>query len=110
DVIGMLNLLPGVETRDPVESVGGNYSNVGTPRIGGMPSSTNTITVDGAPATDLGSAGSHVVYTPFDSASEVKVLLNSYQAEYGRSGGAMINIVTKGGQRDFHGSVFWYKR
>jgi hypothetical protein len=52
DVVGMLNLLPGLETRDPVESVGGNYSNVGTPRIGGLPSSTNTITVDGAPATD----------------------------------------------------------
>jgi len=110
DVVGMLNLLPGVETRDPVESVGGNYSNVGTPRIGGLPSSTNTITVDGAPGTDLGSAGSHVVYTAFDSASEVKVLLNSYQAEYGRAGGAMVNIVTKSGTRGFHGSVYWYKR
>ena len=63
DVVGMLDLLPGVESRAPVKSVGGNYSNVGTPRIGGLPSSTNTITVDGAPATDLGSAGSHVVYT-----------------------------------------------
>ncbi len=110
DVVGMLNLLPGVETRDPVESVGGNYSNVGTPRIGGLPSSTNTITVDGAPATDLGSAGSHVVYTAFDTANEVTVLLNSYQAEYGRSGGAMVNIVTKSGSKDFHGSVYWYKR
>ena len=110
DVVGMLNLLPGVETRDPVEAVGGNYSNVGTPRIGGLPSSTNTITVDGAPATDLGSAGSHVVYTAFDTASEVTVLLNSYQAEYGRSGGAMVNIVTRNGTKDYHGSVYWYKR
>ncbi len=110
DVVGMLNLLPGVETRDPVEAVGGNYSNVGTPRIGGLQSSTNTITVDGAPATDLGSAGSHVVYTAFDTASEVTVLLNSYQAEYGRSGGAIVNIVTRSGARDYHGSMYWYKR
>jgi hypothetical protein len=110
DVVGMLNLLPGVETRDPVEAVGGNYSNVGTPRIGGLQSSTNTITVDGAPATDLGSAGSHVVYTAFDTASEVTVLLNSYQAEYGRSGGAIVNIVTRGGTKDYHGSLYYYKR
>ena len=99
-----------METRDPVESVGGNYSNVGTPRIGGLQSSANTINVDGAPGTDRGSAGSHVVYTAFDTASEVKVLLNSYQAEYGRAGGAIVNIVTKNGTRDFHGSVYWYKR
>jgi hypothetical protein len=110
DVVGMLNLLPGVESADPSESVGGNYSNVGTPRIGGRANSTNTVTVDGAPATDLGSAGSHVVYTAFDTASEVTVLLNTYQAEYGRAGGAMVNIVSKNGSKDFHGTVFWYKR
>ena len=109
DVVGMLNLLPGVQDRDPT-NVGGSYSNVGTPSINGLASSANTVTLDGAPATDLGSSGSHVIYTSFDTASEVKVLINNYQAEYGRAGGAMINIVTKGGSREFHGSVYWYKR
>jgi hypothetical protein len=110
DVVGMLNLLPGVETRDPVEAVGGTWSNVGTPAINGLASSSNTVTLDGAPATDLGSSGSHVIYANFDSAAEVKILLNNYQAEYGRAGGAMINIITKGGTTDYHGSVYWYKR
>jgi len=75
-----------------------------------MQSSTNTVTIDGLPGTDLGSAGSHVVYTAFDTANEVTVLLNNYQAEYGRAGGAIVNIVTKNGSKDFHGTVFWYKR
>jgi len=110
DVVGMLMVLPGVETRDPAEAVGGIWTNVGTPRISGLQSSANTITLDGAPSTDLGSAGSHVVYTSFESAQEVKVLLNNYQAEYGRAGGAFVNVITKSGTRDFHGTAYWYKR
>ena len=43
----------------------------------------------------------------YDTANEVKVLHNSYQAEYGRAGGAIVNM---NGTRDFHGSVYWYKR
>ena len=110
DVVGMLMVLPGVETRDPAEAVGGIWTNVGTPRISGLQSSANTIALDGAPSTDLGSAGSHVVYTSFESAQEVKVLLNNYQAEYGRAGGAFVNVITKSGTRDFHGTAYWYKR
>ena len=44
DVVGMLMVLPGVETRDPAEAVGGIWTNVGTPRISGLQSSANTIT------------------------------------------------------------------
>ncbi len=46
----------------------------------------------------------------FDAVAEVKVLINSFQAEYGRSAGAMINVVTKSGTKDYRGSGYWYKR
>ena len=45
-----------------------------------------------------------------DAISEMKVLLNNYQAEYGRTAGAVVNAVTRSGTRDFHGSAYYYKR
>src|SRR5947208_7797529 len=45
-----------------------------------------------------------------DAIAEVKVLRNNYAAEYGNNGGAMINIVSKGGGRDYRGSVYYFVR
>lgn len=46
---------------------------------------------------------------PIESIAEVRVLTN-FDAEYGRSSGAVVNIVTKSGSNDIHGSVFEYFR
>src|SRR5439155_23985752 len=46
----------------------------------------------------------------FDAIGEVKVQLNNYQAENGRNGGAMVNIVTKSGTKAFKGSAYGFKR
>ncbi len=45
-----------------------------------------------------------------DAVKEFQVNSNSYSAEYGRAGGAVINVVTKSGANDFHGSAFYYYR
>jgi hypothetical protein len=45
-----------------------------------------------------------------DSIAEFKILTGSYQAEYGRSAGAQIAVVTKSGADQFHGSGYWYHR
>src|SRR4030095_100777 len=45
-----------------------------------------------------------------DAVSEVKVLRNNYAAEYGNNGGAMINIVSKGGGKDYAGSAYYFVR
>src|SRR5260370_418604 len=45
-----------------------------------------------------------------DAISEVKVLQNSYQAEYGKGAGSIINVLSKSGGRSFHGAAYDYVR
>jgi hypothetical protein len=45
-----------------------------------------------------------------DAVAEVKVLMNNYQAEYGKAAAGIINIVTKSGSKEFHGSSYYYNR
>ena len=45
-----------------------------------------------------------------DAVQEFQVNRNAYSAEYGRAGGAVINVVTKSGTNDFRGSVFEFYR
>src|SRR5207249_5003501 len=45
-----------------------------------------------------------------DQVQEFQIITNNYSAQYGRNQGAVVNIVTKGGTNDFHGSAFEYHR
>jgi hypothetical protein len=40
----------------------------------------------------------------------VKGILNSYQAEYAGNGGAVVEVVTKSGGREYHGSMYYFGR
>ena len=59
---------------------------------------------------DTGSNTGPFLAPGLDSIAEIKVLTSNYQAEYGRSSGGTINVVTKSGSRDFHGGGFYSKR
>jgi len=45
-----------------------------------------------------------------DAVKEFQVNSSAYSAEYGRAGGAVINVVTKSGTNDYHGSAFYFYR
>ncbi len=109
DVVSMLRILPGVSQTVDTEFLGGSFG-TGTPNMGGARSNWNSLQVDGLTGNDLGSPNTFSSPINMDAIGEVKVLLNNYQAEYGRNGASFINIVTKSGGLQYHGSAYWYKR
>ncbi len=72
---------------------------------GGRTEST-AILIDGVPATST-SQWNGLYYSPtLADVQEVQLVRNSYDAQYGRSGGGVFSIVTKGGSPQFHGGAF----
>jgi hypothetical protein len=58
---------------------------------------------------EAGVFGDPATILPIDAVAELRVLSN-YEAEYGRNSGAVVNIVTKSGTNQFHGSALEYYR
>jgi len=66
--------------------------------------------VDGANNNDYGSNRTILVYPSIDNIAEFKILRNSYGPEFGQAAGGVVNIATRGGTNDFHGSVYYFGR
>src|ERR1051325_1519259 len=69
-----------------------------------------SVTIDGVTNNDLGSSQTTPTPINMDAIAEVKVLMNNYQAEYGRTAGVLVQSVTKSGTNQFHGGGYYYKR
>src|SRR5688572_7528320 len=78
--------------------------------VNGARSSSNTFLVDGADITDRGSNLTIQAYPSVDSIGEFRVLRSLYPAETGNSGGGQVNIITRSGGAEFHGSLFEFWR
>ena len=70
---------------------------------------SNNYSVNGGDGNDLFANLPAVQPSP-DSIEEFRVITNSFDAEYGRNSGAVVNVVTKSGTNEFHGSVFEFFR
>jgi hypothetical protein len=71
----------------------------------GATSAENTYVVEGLNTTDTG-FGTLSTNLPTEFIQETEVITGGYNAEYGRALGAIVNVVTKSGSNEFHGSVF----
>src|SRR3954454_3873329 len=100
-------LTPGV-VRDPTR--GGDLA------FGGQRGPNNSLLVDGADSNNLfyGQATGRTGFRPYafsmDAIQEFQVNANSYPAEVGRASGGVINVITKSGTNEFHGSAFEFYR
>lgn len=75
--------------------------------VGGGQNSTNDVLLDGVSNT-IGDFNGVAVNPPPDSVREFKVLSGVFSAEYGRSGGGVVNMITRAGGKDFHGALYEY--
>src|SRR5713101_4326994 len=100
-------LTPGVATgRTSLQST---FTDPSVTRIsfGGQRDLNNAVTVDGADNINT-ATGSQRATPSQEAVSEFRVVNNSFAAEYGRALGGIVNIVTKSGTNDYHGSIYDY--
>src|SRR5688572_16942776 len=109
DVTSLMRLLPGVRYTTPVDSMGGSFG-VDVPNVGGLPADWSKVIIDGVVANEVGNSGMQAQMVNLDAIAEVRLLNNSFRAEYGQSGGSQLQIVTRGGTSEYHGSAYWYLR
>jgi outer membrane receptor protein involved in Fe transport len=107
--MGLALLVPGVTLTSGREiSMGGLAS---TPiSINGSRQTAVNYMVDGARNTDTGSNATVFNYPSVDAIGEFRILTNSYDAQFGRNAGGIINVIVKSGTRDFHGAAYEFDR
>jgi hypothetical protein len=88
----------------------GGINGLNNINVNGNRGSQNQVTINGIGAVDSGNNGQQSVVLSVDAISEFKMLTGTYQAEYGRSMGGQISMVTKSGTEQYHGSGYWYHR
>jgi hypothetical protein len=105
----LATLVPGVNSSLPDE-VGIGLTSVVSLSIGGNRRNAVNWFVDGASNVDVGSNITLLSTPTLESIEEFKIITSSYAAEWPRSGGGIINVVTKSGGNVFRGSVYEYYR
>ncbi len=109
DVTSLMRLLPGVRYENTVDSLGMSFG-TDVPNVGGARRDWSNVIVDGVVANEVGASNLMAQQINLDAIAEVRVLLNSYRAEYGRAGGGQVQIVTKSGGTAYRGNLYYYGR
>lgn len=113
-VLSLVLLTPGVTANRQISNAAQPFNRAGNFSVSGGRGDTNEILLDGTPNTVTeGSTGAFRAITIFptvEGTQEFKVQSNTYSAEFGGSGGGVINVVTKSGSNQYHGAAFEFVR
>ncbi|MBV9081784.1 MAG: TonB-dependent receptor [Acidobacteriaceae bacterium] len=107
NVLNLLALTPGVSSGGDISSQGG--LNSAQLSINGSRTLNSEFLIDGVSVV-TGSTGSPQTLPPADSIREFRVLTSSYSAEYGRTSGGIVTLITNSGTNDWHGAAYGYFR
>jgi hypothetical protein len=110
DTYQFLQLQPGVQSQ--LGSSGGTFygsDDAGAVSVNGGRGRANNFSVNGGDANDQFANLPTIQPTP-DAIEEFRVISNTFDAEYGRNSGAVVNVITKSGTNQFHGDVYEYFR
>lgn len=88
--------------------VGGTNTNGAGFSVNGNRGRSNNFQIDGADNNDLSIGGPALFVVNPEALQEFQIVTNNFDARSGRNQGAVINLVTKGGTNQFHGSGFWH--
>lgn len=106
DVANLAYLVPGVKAADSYDPTKNRYAILSVNGAGGR---NVNVTVNGVDNKD-NTVGGPVMQLPLEAVQEFKISTQRFSAENGRSEGAAINMITKSGTNDFHGSVYGFFR
>ncbi|MGC1107613.1 MAG: TonB-dependent receptor [Candidatus Acidiferrales bacterium] len=112
DVVQLLSLQPGVVYASDRPDFTSNMNDTRQGSVNGEKSDQNNVTLDGTDDNEQnsGSAFQSVLPVPIESLQEFRVTTSNYGADQGRSAGAQVALVTKGGTNQFHGSLYEFNR
>ena len=105
----LLTLVPGV-TSDGTSEIGIGLTNTVNFSINGTRRNAINFLVDGVSNSDVGSSITLLAIPTVDTIQEFRVLTSVPTAEFGKSGGGVVNLITRGGGREFHGGVYEFLR
>lgn len=104
----LLELIPGVASNMADRADPNTSPDVS---INGARSTASSFNIDGGNNADVMVGSSALnTFTSVDSIAEFNVLTSTFSAEYGRGGTSQINVVTRGGAKDYHGTIYEFFR
>ena len=111
NVLNLVALAPGVvpQGQSMQSPTGVNVFAWGNYQIGGGQSNQSATTLDGAPV-NVGYINLTALVPTQDAVQEFKIQTNNLGAEFGRFAGGVINMTTKSGGNEFHGSAYEFLR
>ena len=107
--VQLATLAPGVTSSNSSQIGFGGLAVVQISINGGRTSAINWL-VDGSRNVDSGSNLTLLTVPSVDAIQEFTVLTSNYAPEFGRNGGGVVNVVTRQGTNDYHGTLYEYVR